>query len=57
MSTGEANDNLNILIDPTSTNVNRLFVLAYQAAYRNNHFLNFIYQELWLKNLILLLIN
>ena len=32
MSTGEANDNLNILIDPTFTNVNRLFVLPYQAA-------------------------
>ena len=31
MSTGTANDNLNILIDPTFTNVNRLFVLAYQA--------------------------
>ena len=32
MSTGAANDNLNILIDPTFTNVNRLFVLAYQNA-------------------------
>ena len=32
MSTGAANDNLNILIDPTFTNVNRLFVLAYQTA-------------------------
>ena len=30
MSTGAANDNLNILIDPTFTNVTRLFVLAYQ---------------------------
>ena len=29
MSTGERNDNLNILIGPTFTNVNRLFVLAY----------------------------
>ena len=29
MSTGERNDNLNILIDPAFTNVNRLFVLAY----------------------------
>ena len=27
-----ANSNLNILIDPTFTNVNRLFVLAYQTA-------------------------
>ena len=32
MSTGAANDNLNILIDPTFTNLNRLFVLAYQAS-------------------------
>ena len=31
--TAEAiNNNLNILIDPTFTNVNRLFVLAYQNA-------------------------
>ena len=30
MSTGTVNDNLNILIDPTFYNVNRLFVLAYQ---------------------------
>ena len=29
MSTEEANNNLNILIDPTFTNVNRLFVVAY----------------------------
>ena len=32
MSTGTANDNLNILIDPRFTNVNRLFVLPYQTA-------------------------
>ena len=30
MSTEASNNNLNILIDPTLTNVNRLFVLAYQ---------------------------
>ena len=30
MSPEEENNNLNILIDPTFTNVNRLFVLAYQ---------------------------
>ena len=30
MTTEEINNNLNILIDPTFTNVNRLFVLAYQ---------------------------
>ena len=32
MTTEAANNNLNILIDPTFTNVNRLFVLAYQNA-------------------------
>ena len=32
MSTEAINNNLNILIDPTFTNVNRLFVLAYPAA-------------------------
>ena len=32
MSTEEENDNLNILIDPTFTNVNRIFVLAYETA-------------------------
>ena len=57
MSAEEANNNLNILIDPTFTNVNRLFVLAYQVDAKDNHFLNFIYQELWLKILMLLLIN
>ena len=30
MTTEAANNNLNILIDPTFTNVNRLFVLAYE---------------------------
>ena len=29
MTTEAVNNNLNILIDPTFTNVNRLFVLAY----------------------------
>ena len=32
MSIGTINDDLNILIDPAFINVNRLFVLAYQAA-------------------------
>ena len=32
MSTETANNNLNILIDPTFINVNRLFVLAYRNA-------------------------
>ena len=32
MTTEAINNNLNILIDPTFTNVNRLFVLAYENA-------------------------
>ena len=46
MSMEAANSNLNILIDPTFTNVNRLFVLAYQTADDRHRFLNFIYQKL-----------
>ena len=41
------NNNLNILIDTTFTNVNRLFVLALKLLMIDNHFLNFIYQKLW----------
>ena len=37
MSTEAANNNLNILIDPTFTNVNRLFVLAYQVDNNNGN--------------------
>ena len=37
MSTGAANYNLNILIGPTFTNVNRLFVLAYQVDNNNDN--------------------
>ena len=47
ITTEAIKNSLNILIDPTFTNVNRLFVLAYQTA--NDR------QSLWLK--ILLLIN
>ena len=36
ISTEAINDNLNILIDPTFTNVNRLFVLAYRVDANNN---------------------
>ena len=31
MTTEEANNNLNTLVDSTFTNVNRLFVLAYKV--------------------------
>ena len=37
MSTEAANNNLNILIDPAFTNVNRLFVLAYQVDNNNGN--------------------
>ena len=35
MTTEVANSNLNILVDPTFTNVNRLFVLVYPTANNN----------------------
>ena len=41
MSKEEVNNNLNILIDPTFTNVNRLFALAYQDAIDRHSFSNF----------------
>ena len=46
MTTDTINNNLNILIDPTFTNVNRLFVLAYPTTDNNNYIMNFIYQML-----------
>ena len=36
MTTEAANNNLNILVDRTFTNVNRLFVLAYKTADNND---------------------
>ena len=44
MTTEAINNNLNVLVDPTFTNVNRLFVLATDCLI-DNHFLNFIYQK------------
>ena len=65
MTTEEVNNNLNILVDPTYTNVNRLFVLAYKVEVDDDNnvidtrqsFSFFIYQILWLKTIMLLLIN
>ena len=37
MTTEVANNNLNIFVDPTFTNANRLFVLAYPTANNNNN--------------------
>ena len=41
MTTEETNNKLNILVDPTLTNVNRLFVLAYPIADNRQSFSNF----------------
>ena len=41
MSTEAINNNSNILIDPSFTNVNRLFVLAYQATANRQSFSQF----------------
>ena len=35
MTTEPINNNVNILVDPTFTNVNRLFILAYPTANNN----------------------
>ena len=50
MSTEEENNNLNILIDPTFTNVNRLFVLAYQTANDRQSFSQFYLARVMVKN-------
>ena len=42
MSTEAANNNLNILIDPTFTNVNKLFVLAHQVDNNNDNRKSFL---------------
>ena len=57
VSTEAINNNLNILIDPTFTNVNRLFVLAYQTVDDRHSYSHSYYQKLWLKILMLLLIS
>ena len=49
-STEAANNNLNILIDPTFTNVNRLFVLTYQAAANRQSFSTFYMPRVMVKD-------
>ena len=44
------NNNLNILIDPTFTNVNRLFVLAYQNADDRQSFSQFYLPRVMVKD-------
>ena len=50
MSTEEINNNLNILIDPTFTDVNRLFVLAYQTADDRQSFSQFYLPNVMVKD-------
>ena len=50
MTTEETNNNLNILIDPTFTNVNRLFVLAYRTANDKQSFSQFYLPNVMVKD-------
>ena len=50
MTTEAVNNNLNILIDPTFTNVNRLFVLAYQNADDGQSFSQFYLPNVMVKD-------
>ena len=50
MTTEAVNNNLNILIDPTFTNVNRLFVLAYQNADDRQSFSQFYLPRVMVKD-------
>ena len=50
MTTEAINNNLNILIDPTFTNVNRLFVLAYQNADDRQSFSQFYLPKVLVKD-------
>ena len=50
MTTEVVNNNLNILIDPTFTNVNRLFVLSYQNADDRQSFSQFYLPNVMVKD-------
>ena len=50
MTTEAINNSLNILIDPTLTNVNRLFVLAYQTADDRQSFSQFYLPKVMVKD-------
>ena len=52
MTTEAINNNLNILIDPTFTNVNRLFLVAYQNADDRQSFSQFYLPRVMVKELI-----
>ena len=49
MTTEEINNNLNILVDPTFTTVNRLFVLAYQNADERQSYSQFYLPKVMVK--------
>ena len=50
MTTEVVNNNLNILVDPTFTNINRLFVLAYQNADDRQSFSQFYLPKVMVKD-------
>ena len=50
MTTEAVNNNLNLLIDPTFTNVNRLFVLAYENADDRQSFSQFYLPKVLVKD-------
>ena len=54
MTTEETNNNLNILIDPTFTNVNRLFVLAYRTADDRQSFSQFYLPNVMVKDYVII---
>ena len=56
VSTEAINNNLNILINPTFTNVNRLFVLAYQNADDRQSFPQFYLSKVMVKDNVLMLL-
>ena len=55
MTTEAINNNLNILIDPTFTNVNILFVLAYQTADDRQSFSQFYLLKVMVKDFIVII--
>ena len=57
MSTKAINNNLNISIDPTYTNVNRLFVLAYQTADDRRSFSQFYLPKVTVKDFNVIIDN
>ena len=54
MTTKAINNNLNILIDPTFTNVNRLFVLAYQNVDDRQSYDEFNFPKVMIKDYVII---